>query len=88
MKNKFIVNFIVAFVKITGILPALLFFKPKLFFKNKKVQGRRLPAPAILVSNHMSLLDFALYLAIFPFRTIRFLMAEVLFIKMVFVPMH
>lgn len=81
MKSKFIVNLTLAFVKITGIIPALLFFKPKLHYKNKKIQGRRLPAPAILVSNHMSLMDFVLYLVVFPFRTIRFLMAEVLFNK-------
>ena len=81
MKNKLIVNLTLAFVKLTGILPALLFFKPKVYFKNKEKQGRRLKAPAILVSNHMSLMDFVLYLALFPLRTLRFLMAEVLFHK-------
>ncbi|MBO5754884.1 MAG: 1-acyl-sn-glycerol-3-phosphate acyltransferase, partial [Clostridia bacterium] len=40
-----------------------------------------LPKACIIVSNHKSLLDFALYLLVFPFRTIRFLMAEVLYNK-------
>ena len=78
-RNKWIVNFCVAFVKVTGALPAWLFFMPRVFC----VEGakRKLPAPCILVSNHKSLMDFVLYLLVFPFRTIRFLMAEVLFNK-------
>ena len=78
-KNKFAVNLVLGFVKLTGIIPALIFLKPKVYLE--KGAKRRLPAPSILVSNHMSLLDFVLYLCIFPFRTIRFLMAEVLFNK-------
>ena len=78
-KNKLAVNLFLGFVKLTGIIPALIFFKPKVY--KKRGTKRRLPAPSILVSNHMSLLDFVLYLCVFPFRTIRFLMAEVLFNK-------
>ena len=64
------------FTKLTGSIPAWLFFKPKIY-RTKK----RLPKACIIVSNHKSLLDFALYLLVFPFRTIRFLMAEVLYNK-------
>lgn len=71
--------FLTAFVKITGFLPAWLFFKPRVFCD--KGAKRRLPKPCILVSNHTSLLDFPLYLIVFLFRNIRFLMAEVLFKK-------
>lgn len=78
-KNKFAVNLFLGFVKLTGIIPALIFLKPKVYLE--KGAKRRLPAPSILVSNHMSLMDFVLYLCIFPFRTVRFLMAEVLFNK-------
>lgn len=81
MKNKHFINLFTGFVKITGIIPALIFFKPKVHYINKKSQSKRLPKPCILVSNHKSLMDFVLYLAVFPFRTIRFLMAEVLFNK-------
>lgn len=71
--------FLIAFVKLTGWLPALLFFKPKLYY----MEGapRRLPKPCILMSNHTSLMDFVLYLLVFWYRNIRFLMAEVLFRK-------
>ncbi len=78
-RKNWLVNIVLAFVKVTGALPALLFYKPKV-----TVQAggkRRLPAPSMLVSNHCSLLDFSLYLMVFPFRTVRFLMAEVLFNK-------
>ena len=78
-RNKWIVNLGLGFVKLTGLLPAWLFLKPRV----RCVAGarRRLPKPCILVSNHKSLLDFVLYLIIFPLRTVRFLMAEVLFNK-------
>ena len=73
--------FVLGFVKLTAYLPAMLFFKPKVYYLDKKVQGRKLPKPCILMSNHTSLMDFPLYLILFPWRTIRFLMAEVLFRK-------
>ena len=76
-RNKFFVNLALAFVKITGIIPAWLFLKPRV----RRVRGARLPKNCIVVSNHKSLMDFVLYLVVFPFRTIRFLMAEVLYNK-------
>lgn len=69
------------FSKITGWLPVYIFFKPKLYYMNKKVQGRRIKGPAILMSNHTALLDFWMYLLIFWDRVPRFIMAEVLFKK-------
>ena len=77
--KKWIVDISLAFVKLTGLIPALLFFKPRVRCAGKA--ARKLPSPCILVSNHRSLLDFVLYLLVFPFRSIRFLMAEVLFNK-------
>lgn len=65
--------------KVTGYVPAWLLFKPKVTLAPGA--GRRLPKGCILVSNHRSLLDFPLYLLVFPFRTVRFLTAEVLFNK-------
>lgn len=78
-KNKLAVNLVLGFVKITGLLPAFILLKPRVYLEEGA--KRRLPAPSILVSNHMSLMDFVLYLCVFPFRTIRFLMAEVLYNK-------
>lgn len=75
--NKFLVNLCLGFVKITGILPAILFFKPKIYRENKN--AKMLKQGYILVSNHTSLMDFPLYLILFWYRSINFLMAEVLF---------
>ncbi len=79
MKNKWFINLFLLFTKITGIFPALLFLKPKVYVQDGA--KRRLPKNCILVSNHKSLLDFVLYLLVFPFRTIHFLIAEVLYNK-------
>ncbi len=76
MKKKWFIDLFLAFARITGGLPAWLFFKPRVFRAK-----RRLPKSCIIVSNHKSLLDFVLYLLVFPFRTVRFLMAEVLYNK-------
>ena len=65
--------------KVTGYVPAWLFFKPRV--RLAPGASRRLPKSCILVSNHRSLLDFPLYLVVFPSRTVRFLAAEVLFNK-------
>lgn len=67
------------FAKVTGYVPAWLFFKPRITLAPGA--KRRLPKGCILVSNHRSLLDFVVYLVVFPFRTVRFLAAEVLFNK-------
>lgn len=78
-KNKWLVNLCLGFVKLTGVIPAWLFLTPKVVLAPGAT--RRLPKSCILVSNHVSLLDFVLYLLVFPFRTIRFLIAEVLYNK-------
>lgn len=78
MKKSWFINLFTGFTKITGFIPAFLFFKPRIF---KEDGAKGLPKGCIVVSNHKSLLDFVLYLVVFPFRTIRFLMAEVLYNK-------
>lgn len=81
MKQKPLNPFLLWFTKITGAPAAFLFFKPKVYYVDRRQQSRALKRPCILMSNHKSLLDFALYLCLFFTRTIRFLMAEVLFRK-------
>ncbi len=76
-KNKWLVNLFAGFVKLTGILPAWLFLKPRVHLAPGA--KRKLPKSCILVSNHISLMDFVLYLLVFPCRTLRFLIAEVLY---------
>ncbi len=74
-------RWVLGFVKLSGAIPAALFFKPRIYYQDRAVQGRKLPKGCILMSNHQALLDFALYLILFFGRTIRFQMAEVLFRK-------
>ncbi len=78
MKQKNVNKLFLWFVKITGVIPALIFFKPKICRVGK---NSKLKKGMILVSNHKSLMDFVLYLIVFFGKTIRFLMAEVLFNK-------
>lgn len=78
-KHKWLVNLFVGFVKLTGLLPAWLFLKPRVHLAPGA--KRKLPKNCILVSNHISLMDFVLCLLVFPCRTIRFLIAEVLYNK-------
>ena len=78
-KNKWLVNFCMAFVKLTGVLPAWLLLKPRVHLAPGA--KRKLPKTCILVSNHISLMDFVLCILVFPFRTIRFLIGEVLYKK-------
>ena len=47
------------FVKITGYIPHLFYFKKKIYYVNKKKQSRKIKGPAILISNHKTLYDFA-----------------------------
>lgn len=81
MKQRNVNPILLWIVKLTGVIPALLFLKPKVIYADKKKQSRKLPKGCILMSNHRSLMDFVLYLILFYGRTIRFLMAEVLYNK-------
>jgi len=72
-------RFIIWFVKITGFLPALVFFKRKTFFENRRVQSRKLKGPAIIVANHTALMDFVVLFFTFFRRDCRFLAAEVVY---------
>lgn len=69
------------FVKITGYIPHLFYFKKKIFYLNKKEQSRKIKGPAILISNHKTLFDFALYLYVFFTRDMFTLVGEVMFKK-------
>lgn len=70
-----------AFAKITGWLPQFICFRTKVYYEDKAVQSRRVKGAAIIVSNHTSIFDYAVYLFVFFFRTLRTVMAEVLFEK-------
>lgn len=69
------------FVKITGWLPQKLCFRTKVYYEDKKAQSRRIKGPAIIVSNHTSVYDYAVFMFVFFSRTLRYQMAEILFRK-------
>ena len=69
------------FTKITGAPVSWFYFKKKIYYVNKKKQSRKIKGGAIIVSNHTSVYDYALYLFVFFGRTLRTLMAELLFEK-------
>lgn len=76
-----LIKFWNAFVKITAYLPQLLIFRTKVYYEDKSAQSRRIKGGAIIISNHTSVWDYAEYLFVFFFRTLRAQMAEVLFEK-------
>ncbi len=69
------------FTKITAWLVQKLCFRTKIYYEDKKVQGRRLKGSKIIISNHTSVFDYAVFLFVFFGRTLRYQMAEVLFKK-------
>ena len=68
-----------AFVKITGWPVQLLCFRTRIYYEDRARQDRRIKGPAIIVSNHTSVFDYAVWLFVFFSRTLRFQMAELLF---------
>ena len=67
------------FTKITAWPLQKILFKTKIYYENKKVQGRIIKGPAIIISNHTNIFDYACYLFVFWNRTLRCQMAEVLY---------
>ena len=70
-----------AFTKITAWPVQKLIFRTKILYEDAAVQKRSIHGPAILISNHTSVFDYAIWLFVFFGRTLRFQMAEVLFRK-------
>ena len=70
------------FTKITGYPFFLIAFKTKVFYQNRKVQGRRIRGKALVVTNHKAIYDFAVWMFVFFTRTLRCIVAEVTFLKM------
>ncbi len=69
------------FVKITAWPVQFFCFRTKVKYEDKSVQGRRIKGPAIIMSNHTSVFDYAVYLFVFWSRTLRFQMAEILYTR-------
>ena len=72
------------FIKITAFPIYWVILRPKISYEDKKVQSRRIRGRAIVVSNHHSVLDVAVMLFTFPFRTLRCAVAELMYRKNIF----
>lgn len=75
------IKFFNAFVKITAYPFWILALRPKVYYEDKRIQGRTIYGPAIIISNHTSVYDYALIFFVMIGRTLRYQMAEVLFEK-------
>ena len=77
----FTIRFWNIFVKLPGWPVQYFCFRTKLYYEDRSVQGRHIRGPAILVSNHTAVYDFAVYMFVFWSRCLRCQMAELLFDK-------
>ena len=71
------------FTKITAFPVQWLCFRTKIYYEDPAIQKRKIHGAAIIISNHTSVFDYAVWLFVFFSRTLRFQMAEVLFRKKV-----
>ena len=67
------------FIKLTGYLPQLLVFRTKVTYEDAAVQKRHVRGPAIIISNHTSVMDYAMLIFVFFTRTLRCQAAELQF---------
>ena len=69
------------FVKVTAWPVQKAVFRTKIYYEDRRIQSRKVRGPAIIISNHTSVFDYAVFLFVFFGRTLRYQMAEVLFRK-------
>ena len=65
----------------SAVIPELIYFKRRTYFENKKNQGRHIKGRAIIVSNHISIIDYMMLMFVFFTRKIRCLVASVVYKK-------
>lgn len=75
--------FVNGFVKVTGLIPELILFHEKVIYQEGAMSRFKVKGPLMIISNHTSLIDFALMLFLFPFRIVRWQTAEVMMNKKV-----
>lgn len=74
------------FTKVMAFPVYQTIFRTRVMYQDKSVQSKKIKGPAILISNHTSVFDYAAIIFIFFGRTLRYQMAEVLFKKKVLGP--
>lgn len=75
------ISLFVWFVKLTAWIPQLFVLRIKVHYEDKKAQSKKIKGGAILVSNHNAVLDFAVMMFVFWRRTLRCVVAEIMFQK-------
>jgi len=58
-----------------------IYFKKKIYYEDKKEQGRFIKGGAIIISNHRSFKDYMMYMYVFFFRKMYCLMSELIYQK-------
>ena len=71
-------KFLIGLVKITGWPLQFFAFRKKIHYEDRRVQGRKIKGPAIIISNHTAVYDYAVMIYVFFGRILRCIMAEVL----------
>lgn len=69
------------FVKFTGFPLYFIVARPKIYYEDKSVQSRRIRGKAIVISNHTSVWDIGFMIFVFPFRTLRCIIADIMYKK-------
>jgi len=69
------------FVKITGYPIQAFYFNKKIYYEDKQNQNRKIKGGALIVSNHTSVYDYPLTMYTFFTRSIRTLVAEIMYEK-------
>lgn len=68
-------------IKLTGWLAWALLVRWRIDYEDRSVQRRRIRGAAIVVPNHTTVMDVAAMLFLFPFRTLRCVVAELMYEK-------
>lgn len=55
--------------------------RPKIYYEDKSVQGRKIKGKAIVISNHTEVWDYASVMFLFPMRKLRCVVAELMYEK-------
>ena len=74
-------KFVLWFVKLTGWPAQWIYFRKKIYYEDKKIQRRKIKGGALVVSNHYSVYDYPLIMYTFFGRSLRTLVAEVIYQK-------
>lgn len=74
-------KFVVWFMRITGFIPYMLFYRTKVYYEDKKAQSLKIRGKAIVAGNHNSVWDVAVMLYLLWRRIPRTLVAELMYKK-------